>query len=57
MGGRKHLLTEDAAGKVTKIPLDPKNMEKQIKEEAARGRKAFVVDDDDLIRFGTMKRR
>jgi hypothetical protein len=57
MGGRKHLLSEDSKGNVKKVPMDPKHLEKQMAEERARGRKPFVVDDDELIRFGTMRKR
>lgn len=52
MGGRKHLLSEDASGNVRKVKLDPKNLAKQMSEERAAGRKPYVVDDDDLIKHG-----
>jgi hypothetical protein len=54
MGGRKHLLSEDSKGHVRKVPMDPKNVKKQMQEERAAGRKPYVVDDDDLIKFGLM---
>lgn len=55
MAGRKHLLSEDSQGKIRKVPLDPKNMEKQMNEERAAGRKPYIVDDDELINYGTTK--
>jgi hypothetical protein len=51
MSDRKHLLVQQPDGRITEIKIDPKYIKKQIKEQAALGNKAYVVTDDELIKF------
>ena len=52
---KKYLFSSDVkTGKSREIKVDPKHLDKQIREELAAGRRPIVLDEDDRIRFGRM---
>jgi hypothetical protein len=51
MADRKHLLVQQPDGKIVEVKLDPANVKKQIREHKAMGNLAYVVTDDELIKF------
>lgn len=52
--GRKYLFSEDANGRVREVRVDPKHLDKQLREERAAGRTPTVLDEDERIRFGQL---
>ncbi|MEU8422309.1 hypothetical protein AB0C15_15690 [Micromonospora sp. NPDC048835] len=50
--GKKYLFSEDTSGRVREVKVDPKHLDKQLREERAAGRTPTVLDEDDRIRFG-----
>jgi hypothetical protein len=57
VAGRKHLLSEDNSGSVRKLKADPAHIERQMRDERAAGRTPYVLDDDDMIRFGLLQQQ
>jgi hypothetical protein len=57
MGGRKHLLSQGKDGDVRRVKVDLANLDRQMAEERAAGRKPYVVDDDEMIDLGRIQRR
>ncbi|MBF5032416.1 hypothetical protein IRY44_21920 [Micromonospora sp. ANENR4] len=52
--GRTYLFSEDANGRVREVKVDPKHLDKQLREERAAGRTPTVLDEDERIRFGQL---
>ncbi|MBG6068156.1 hypothetical protein [Micromonospora ureilytica] len=52
--GKKYLFSEDTTGRVREVKVDPKHLDKQLREERAAGRTPTVLDEDDRIRFGLL---
>ncbi|MGW0501799.1 hypothetical protein [Micromonospora sp. NPDC003241] len=52
--GRKYLFSEDANGRSREIKVDPKHLDRQIRDERAAGRTPTVLDEDERIRFGLL---
>ncbi|QOC90247.1 hypothetical protein [Micromonospora craniellae] len=52
--GRKYLFSEDSNGRAREVKVDPKHLDKQIREERAAGRTPTVLDEDERIRFGQL---
>nr|WP_030500673.1 hypothetical protein [Micromonospora purpureochromogenes] len=52
--GRKYLFSEDANGRAREVKVDPKHLDKQLREERAAGRTPTVLDEDERIRFGQL---
>ncbi|MEU4554010.1 hypothetical protein [Micromonospora violae] len=52
--GKKYLFSEDTNGRVCEVKVDPKHLDKQLREERAAGRTPTVLDEDDRIRFGLL---
>ncbi|WFE47084.1 hypothetical protein [Verrucosispora sp. WMMD1129] len=55
--GRTYLFSEDSNGNVREVKVDPKHLDKQIREERAAGRTPTVLDEDERIRFGLLARK
>ncbi|MGW0506062.1 hypothetical protein [Micromonospora sp. NPDC003241] len=55
--GRKYLFSEDANGRSREIKVDPKHLDRQIRDERAAGRTPTVLDEDERIRFGLLSRQ
>lgn len=49
--GKKYLFSESSSG-INKIKVDPKHMDKQIREEKAKGRTVVVMDEKEYIEQG-----
>lgn len=54
---RWHLILTDRSGKTKKVPADPANLERQIRDYRAKGYDAYAVDDDDAIKYGQLQKR
>lgn len=54
---KKYLFSEDSNGKSREIKVDPKNLDKQVREERAAGRTPTVLDEDERIRFGLLSKQ
>ncbi|WFE37986.1 hypothetical protein [Micromonospora sp. WMMD998] len=52
--GRKYLFSEDADGRVREVKVDPRHLDKQLREERAAGRTPTVLDEDERILFGQL---
>ncbi|MFD6692083.1 hypothetical protein [Micromonospora aurantiaca (nom. illeg.)] len=52
--GRTYLFSEDANGRAREVKVDPKHLDKQLREERAAGRTPTVLDEDERIRFGQL---
>lgn len=52
--GKKYLFSEDADGRSREVKVDPKHLDRQIREERAAGRTPTVLDEDERIRFGLL---
>ncbi|TCB89259.1 hypothetical protein E0H26_28135 [Micromonospora zingiberis] len=55
--GRKFLFSEDANGRSREIKVDPKHIDRQIRDERAAGRTPTVLDEDERIRFGRLSQQ
>ncbi|SCE73414.1 hypothetical protein [Micromonospora chokoriensis] len=55
--GKKYLFSEDTNGRVHEVKVDPKHLDKQLREERAAGRTPTVLDEDDRIRFGLLGKK
>ncbi|MFE9190588.1 hypothetical protein ACFYL6_13355 [Micromonospora sp. NPDC007208] len=55
--GKKYLFSEDTNGRVREVKVDPKHLDKQLREERAAGRTPTVLDEDDRIRFGLLGKK
>ncbi|MGA4732170.1 hypothetical protein [Micromonospora zamorensis] len=55
--GKKYLFSEDSNGRVREVKVDPKHLDKQLREERAAGRTPTVLDEDDRIRFGLLGKK
>ncbi|WFE46364.1 hypothetical protein [Verrucosispora sp. WMMD1129] len=55
--GRTYLFSEDSNGRVREVKVDPKHLDKQIREERAAGRTPTVLDEDERIRFGQLAQK
>ncbi|MBQ1051683.1 hypothetical protein KBX50_24850 [Micromonospora sp. C51] len=55
--GRTYLFSEDSNGRVREVKVDPKHLDKQIREERAAGRIPTVLDEDERIRFGQLAQK
>ncbi|MCL7459896.1 hypothetical protein M8I35_22225 [Micromonospora sp. MSM11] len=52
--GRKYLFSEDSNGNSREIAVDPKHLDRQMRDERAAGRIPTVLDEDERIRFGLL---
>ncbi|GIJ07297.1 hypothetical protein ACFFMR_11760 [Micromonospora andamanensis] len=55
--GRKFLFSEDANGRSREIKVDPKHLDRQIRDERAAGRTPTVLDEDERIRYGLLSQQ
>ncbi|MET7945213.1 hypothetical protein [Micromonospora sp. NPDC005324] len=55
--GKKYLFSEDSNGRSREIKVDPKHLDRQIREERAAGRTPTVLDEDERIRFGRLSQQ
>ncbi|MEV4119466.1 hypothetical protein [Micromonospora sp. NPDC049645] len=55
--GKKYLFSEDSNGRSREIKVDPKYLDRQIREERAAGRTPTVMDEDERIRFGQLSQQ
>ncbi len=55
--GKKYLFSEDANGRSREIKVDPKHLDRQIREERAAGRKPTVLNEDERIRYGQLTQK
>ncbi|MGC5032223.1 hypothetical protein [Micromonospora sp. DT229] len=55
--GKKYLFSEDSNGRTREVKVDPKHLDKQIREERAAGRTPTVLDEDERIRFGLLAQK
>ncbi|MFF0720446.1 hypothetical protein [Micromonospora sp. NPDC003816] len=55
--GRTYLFSEDANGRSREIKVDPKHLDRQVRDERAAGRTPTVLDEDERIRFGLLSQR
>jgi len=55
--GKKYLFSTDATGRSREIKVDPKNLDKQLREERAAGRTPTVLDEDERIRYGLLSQQ
>ncbi|SCG63304.1 hypothetical protein [Micromonospora coxensis] len=52
--GNKYLFSEDNDGRVREVKVDPKHLDRQLREERAAGRTPTVLDEDERIRYGLL---
>lgn len=55
--GKKYLFSEDANGRSREIKVDPKHLDRQIRDERAAGRTPTVLDEDERIRYGLLSQQ
>ncbi|MEU8406900.1 hypothetical protein AB0C19_11910 [Micromonospora sp. NPDC048842] len=55
--GKKYLFSEDSNGRSREIKVDPKHLDRQIRDERAAGRTPTVMDEDERIRFGRLSQQ
>ncbi|MGB2569227.1 hypothetical protein ACPFP2_12345 [Micromonospora citrea] len=52
--GRKYLFSEDSDGRTREVKVDPKHLDRQIRQERAAGRTPTVLSEDERIRYGLL---
>ncbi|MCN0150566.1 hypothetical protein [Salinispora arenicola] len=52
--GKKYLFSTDSTGRSREIKVDPKHLDRQVRDERAAGRTPTVLDEDDRIRYGRL---
>ncbi|OWV01624.1 hypothetical protein B5D80_25840 [Micromonospora wenchangensis] len=55
--GKKYLFSEDANGRSREVKVDPKHLDRQIRDERAAGRNPVVLDEDERIRYGLLSQQ
>lgn len=55
--GKKYLFSEDANGRSREIKVDPKHLDRQIRDERAAGRTPTVLTEDERIRYGLLSQQ
>lgn len=49
---KKYMFVTDGSGRSREVKVDPKHLDRQVREHKAAGREATVMDEDERIRMG-----
>lgn len=52
--GRLYMFVTGTDGKTRELPIDPLNLDRQVREHRAAGREVTVLDEDERIEFGRL---